>query len=479
LDRAICLGEAAGGGALLLFEMPTGPHHPVACVSRPGSGADLAQWNGDWLRSQASIRELYGSCGPVRIDESLRPELARGSDTLGDTAPAVLIPLLEGRRQVAGFLQLSSLQRGGFTDERVRRVLSMAIQVVPAINRALLLDNLRTTGLDESLVGTSPALVKLERELKNLARFCDEPVMIRGERGTGKDLLARALHCWSRRRGGPFVPVLASALTETLIADDLFGHEKHAYTGAETLRAGRFQAAEGGCLFLDEVGDLPLTIQSVLLRVLERGELSRIGRDLPLRVNVRVFSATNRDLDQLMAQGSFRRDLFDRLGLLCLEVPPLRDRKEDIPRLVAFFLRNLCSRFERQTLMGRETDCSRCDPRSAVQCVRPEFFEALLQYDWPGNVRELKHAVTSIVARSPDDVLRFADLPAKIRSSVSAERTFTSGARTLDDVVRTHIERVLTLTNQNQTSAAKILGVPLSTMRHKMKRLHVSAKPGR
>ncbi len=421
------------------------------------------------------IRALYDTCLPVRLDYCLSP--ASGSHPAPGASSTVLVPVVEGTRQKLGFLQVCASGGRRIGDRHVAAVASLLALCTPAINRAILLDRFRASGLTETLIGTSPALLKLERELKNMARLCDEPVIVGGERGTGKELVARGIHCWSQRRDRPFVPVLASALTETLVADDLFGHEKNAYTGAATSRDGRLGAAEGGSVFLDEVGDLPLAVQSALLRVLESGELSRLGRDQPLRVDVRVIAATNKDLDRLMEEGEFRRDLFDRLGSLRLEVPPLRARREDIPKLAAFFLRKSCDRFERQTLMGSEILCQQCSSDSGVRCASPEFFAALQDYDWPGNIRELKHLIISTSVRAPDGVLGVRDLPDHIRLRDSDRPNPGLQSMKLDDVVRSHIKRVLEAAGHNQSQAARILGLPLSTLRHRMKMLGMPPKP--
>jgi len=223
-------------------------------------------------------------------------------------------------------------------------------------------------------------------------------VLVLGESGTGKELVARGIHALSPRRHRPFIAVNVAALPETLLESELFGHEKGAFTGAAALRKGFFELANGGSIFLDEIGEMPLSTQTKLLRVLEEREFRRVGGEELLRVDVRVIAATNRDLRQQVAHGEFRRDLYHRLNVLRIDLPALRERQADIPRLIERFIREFSAQHERP-FVG----------------IDPEAVRLLVEYDWPGNVRELRNLVESMVVLAPGRVIRPEDIPAEVR----------------------------------------------------------------
>jgi len=225
-------------------------------------------------------------------------------------------------------------------------------------------------------------------------------VLILGESGTGKELVARGIHALSPRRHRPFIAVNVAALTETLLESELFGHEKGAFTGASSLRKGFFELANGGTIFLDEIGEMPLSTQTKLLRVLEEREFRRVGGEDVLRVDVRVLAATNRDLREQVPTGQFRRDLYHRLNVLRIDLPALRERRADIPRLIDRFIREFSAEHERP-FMG----------------IDPEAVRVLVEYDWPGNVRELRNLIESMVVLAPGRVIRPEDIPAEVRFS--------------------------------------------------------------
>lgn len=229
-------------------------------------------------------------------------------------------------------------------------------------------------------------------------------VLVRGESGTGKELIARALHEQSDRAAGPFVAVSCAALSETLLESELFGHEKNAFTGAATERKGRFELANGGTLFLDEIGDIPMPVQIKLLRVLQQREFERVGGSKTIKVDVRIVTATNADLEKLVKEDKFREDLYYRLHVIQIDVPPLRQRTEDIPPLVETFL----ARFSREN-------------GSAIRTVSPEAMQSLLEYPWPGNVRELENIMERCIVLSEPDAttLTFSALPGVIRDAAT------------------------------------------------------------
>ncbi len=246
------------------------------------------------------------------------------------------------------------------------------------------------------IIGSSPAIQEV---LERVAQYApvNSTVLIEGESGTGKELIARAIHDLSPRGGKPFIAVNCAALTETLLESELFGHEKGAFTGATGLRKGRFELADGGTLFLDEVGEMPASTQVKLLRVLEEREFMRVGGSSPIHVDVRVLAATNKDLGAAVEAGEFRRDLFYRLNVLHVRMPPLRERREDIPLLVHHFIQEFCRENDRR-FVGIEDD--------AMRIVQ--------NYDWPGNVRELRNFVESMLVLTPRAKIRPRDLPREI-----------------------------------------------------------------
>jgi transcriptional regulator with GAF, ATPase, and Fis domain len=247
------------------------------------------------------------------------------------------------------------------------------------------------------IVGESPALRRALRVLEKAAPT-DAPVLLLGESGTGKELFARALHALSPRRKGPFVAINCAALPETLLDSELFGHVRGAFTGAVADAIGKFEAAHGGTIFLDEVGDMSAALQAKLLRTLQEGEIQPVGSPRARRVDVRVVCATNRDLEELVRAGRFRQDLFFRLNVVALRLPPLRERREDLETLARHFL---------------ERDAR--DLRRPLAGFAPEALERLRAYDWPGNVRELRNAVRYAALLAPGPLVREADLPDFLR----------------------------------------------------------------
>jgi len=248
------------------------------------------------------------------------------------------------------------------------------------------------SGGDPPMVGTSPALRKLQATIGKVA-VTDAPVLITGESGTGKELAAVSIHQRSLRATGPFVPINCAALPKTLIASELFGHEKGAFTGADQRRIGRLQAADRGTVFLDEIGDLPMDLQAHLLRFLQESTIDRVGGTHPIKVDVRVIAATNVPLRKAVAEGRFREDLYFRLNVLTMEMPPLRERVEDIDPLVAHFV----AKFAREA--GK-----------AIQGLSPEAAQLMRRYSWPGNIRELIATIRRAVVMADESLIRPEDL---------------------------------------------------------------------
>jgi two-component system response regulator HydG len=305
----------------------------------------------------------------------------------------------------------------------------------------------------EGVVGNSPKMHDVIARLKAYAPT-RATVLILGESGTGKELAAKSLHTNSPRRAKPFVAMNCTALNENLLDDELFGHEPGAFTGADRLRKGRFEHANGGTLFLDEVGDMPLALQAKLLRVLENGEVYRVGSNDAIKVDVRLLSATNKDLDKLIEEGKFRRDLYFRLKVGTVILPPLRGRREDIPLLTSRFLKEFNARHGKN-----------------VGGIAEPLRRAFDRYDWPGNVRELRNTIESAVVQDFDDTLGLEDLPESdaLRRADGDRRGPVSGSseligRPLAEVERFFIERTLERTGGNREEAAKLLGIGERTL---------------
>jgi len=405
------------------------------------------------------------------------PAAGRGVPVLRDGCRSLArIPLLDGRR-CGGLLQLEAERPRAFTETLVANETNRATDALPAFYRALLRGRLEALSGPTAVIGVSPAFLALERTLRMVGTFSEGSVLITGERGSGKEWAAWAIHCLSRRRLAPFVPVLSSALTPTLLSDELFGHEKHAFTGAETARRGRFEEADGGSLFMDEIGDLDVSAQVLLMRALERGEVQTVGSDRPRNVDVRLLAATNVDLRAAIDQGRLRPDFYDRLCVLTVDVPPLRERREDIPLLARYFLRRQCRHgWRHHVLNDSGIGCQHCHVTWPSDCATPAFFAALQEYAWPGNVRELKHLMIRLVATIPEETLDIRHLPPHIteRGTLRSDDEVREPDLSLDGAIRRHIKSVLSRTGNNQSRAAGLLDLPLSTLRSKMKRLGIS-----
>jgi DNA-binding NtrC family response regulator len=299
----------------------------------------------------------------------------------------------------------------------------------------------------DELVGSSPGMKRV-MELIAMVAPTDATVLITGESGTGKELVARAIHAASPRRYMPFVVIHCGALTETLLESELFGHERGAFTGAQARKKGKFEVADGGSVFLDEISDVSLKTQTDLLRVLQEKEIVRVGATQPVRVDFRCVTATNRDLRALVTEGSFRPDLFYRLNVFSIELPPLRERREDIPLLADHFLRKYA------TAMNR-----------SVPRISEAAMDLLLSQPWPGNVRELENAVErALVICKGADIGEDGFPFQRIRDASEAE------GRTLEAMERAHIEKVLAETQWNLSQAARVLDIDRTTLYNKIRR---------
>jgi two-component system NtrC family response regulator len=320
-----------------------------------------------------------------------------------------------------------------------------------AENRALR-EELKSRHRIEGIIGESGQMVEVISLVQRVAAS-EATVLIRGESGTGKELIAKAIHYASPRAARPLVRVNCAALPENLLESELFGHEKGSFTGAIATRKGRFELADTGTLFLDEIGDLPLHLQAKLLRVLQEREFERVGSSQPIKVNVRILSATHRDLESLMRAGHFRDDLYYRLNVVTILVPPLRERRQDLPPLMDHFLELFAAK------NGKSL-------RGFSRAAR----DALLRYDYPGNVRELENLIERAVVLCRGDVIDRGDLPLMLDEPDAASEAPTQLTAAVEGLERRMIREALKRANGVQTRAAELLGVTERALRYKLKK---------
>jgi two-component system response regulator HydG len=366
--------------------------------------------------------------------------------------PDLIIIIMTGYASVETAVQ--ALKRGAYDyitkpidpDELVHLV-SKALEHKRATRELTRLrENLQELYPATELIGKSPPMKRV-MELIEMVAPTDTTVLITGESGTGKELVARAIHALSPRRYMPMVVIHCGALTETLLESELFGHERGAFTGAQYRKKGKFEVADGGTVFLDEISDISLKTQTDLLRVLQEKEIVRVGGTQPIRVDFRCIAATNKNLEDLVKAGTFRPDLYYRLNVFTIQLPPLRERREDIPLLAEHFLKKYALAMNRPV------------PR-----LTPEVVDLLLTYDWPGNVRELENAVERALVISRGAEIQPAHFPFQLQPHQAGN------SQTLEDVERAHIERVVRQCEGNLSRAARILGIDRSTLYSKLRR---------
>jgi transcriptional regulator with PAS, ATPase and Fis domain len=308
------------------------------------------------------------------------------------------------------------------------------------------------------MIGVSPPMQQVFELISNAAKS-DAPVIIYGESGTGKELVARAIHEVGIRKKKPYIKVSCAALNESLLESELFGHVKGAFTGAHRSREGRFEAATGGDIFLDEIGDLPLSTQIKLLRVLEEKVVERIGDHRPIKVDVRIISATNRDLANHIAKGEFREDFYYRINVIPIRVPPLRERVEDIPLLARSFFNRI------QLKSGK-----------MIQGISNEVLEVLMHYTWPGNVRELKSAFEFAFVSCQSETISIEHLPINILGQTDATQDKETPPVSLDDIRKKRLIIALEKAGGNQSEAARLLDISRTSVWNQMKRFNLRGR---
>ena len=370
---------------------------------------------------------------------------------LADVSPGLIVIIMTGYASVETAVQ--ALKTGAydyvtkpFDPDDIAHVVHNALSHRQAQQENVRLrETVAEVARPSELIGQSAGMQRIFEAIETVAPT-DATVLINGDSGTGKELVARAIHSASTRRYNPMVVIHCGALTETLLESELFGHEKGAFTGAQYRKKGKFEVAEGGTVFLDEIGDISLRMQTDMLRVLQEHQITRVGGNVPIQVDFRCIAATNKDLEKLIEEGKFRPDLFYRLNVFRIEIPPLRERRDDVPLLVDHFVRKFSMAMNKRIVR-----------------VAPDAMALLQQYDWPGNVRELENAVerAMVVAHEPE--LRIEDFTLKLRQN-------GAGSQTLDEIERVHILKVLEDCGGNQTRAAELLDIDRVTLYNKLKR---------
>ena len=438
-------------------------------------GGDLLQ-EGELIDAQGTIAAQVFRTGKPwvgRIEDVLESGLEVNPKWLELGFKVGCVLPLASRHRILGTLGLRRRDDTMYTDDEVNFLIQVANQIAVAVENALaygeirslkdklaeervyLRDEVRTERNFEEVVGKSTVLRRVLRNVETVAPT-DSTVLIYGETGTGKELVARAIHNLSPRRSKAFVKLNCAAIPTGLLESELFGHEKGAFTGAIAQRIGRFELADGGTIFLDEVGEIPLDLQTKLLRVLQEREFERLGSGRTLRTDARLIAATNRDLAALVEEKRFRADLFYRLNVFPVHMPPLHERPEDIPLLVRHFVEHYARRMKR-----------------AIETIPSETMEVLTRYRWPGNVRELQNLMERAVILSPGPVLHVPLGDLDVRATAGQPR---GPAQTLEEAERAHIVATLTDTNwvvAGARGAAVRLGMNRSTLQFRMKKLGI------
>jgi two-component system response regulator AtoC len=347
-----------------------------------------------------------------------------------------------------------------FTPEQVMLIVNRAVDKVRLVheNKRLKEDLLRKDNVSE-ILGVSSPIRELIKVINKVSRInCN--VLIQGESGTGKELTARALHFGSPRKDKPFISFNCGSFTEELISNELFGHEKGAFTGAESIKIGLLEAGQGGTVFLDEIGEMPLSMQVKLLRVIQEKKLLRVGGSRTVDLDIRVISATNKELENEIKAGRFREDLYFRLKVVKIRTPSLRERKEDIPLLIAHFLERYNALYNKR-----------------IKGFTKRALDVIKKYSFPGNVRELEHIVSSAVALGEGEWIDENELPEDL-GHLEVETVETSDFLSLHEQEQAHIIRVLEVTNYNKARAAKILAIPRTTLWRKIKKYGIRESLG-
>ncbi len=381
--------------------------------------------------------------------------------------PKLVMIMMTGFGSMEGAIE--AIQKGAFDYiskpfdlNKMLALVNKAVKHIQSLKKESTEDSSAPTLVERprSLIGSSPKIVEVYKTIAR-ATLSSSTVLIRGESGTGKELVALAIHSNSDRKAKKFVAVNCGALTETLLESELFGYMKGSFTGAQSDKKGLFEEANGGTLFLDEIGDITPGLQVKLLRVLQEGEIRPVGSNQQVKVNVRIVAATHRDLDQYVADGRFREDLYYRLKVIEIDIPPLRERKEDIPELAQVFLTKFSARLHKK-----------------ITAISKEGLQKLASYSWPGNVRELEHQIERAVALTSASVLSNDDFDLSEEGSRKSETNASSSglSHSLEDMEKEHILRVLKEVDYNKSRASEVLGIDRATLYRKAQKYGIALK---
>ena len=454
------VGEAAGESPIRTLIVDNDRAHALAVeeiLERIGYKCDLA------TSGPEGLKRVQDNVYDVVITDLVMNDVD-GMEILGHTKgllPECEVIMVTGHASVPKAVE--AMQQGAFnflekpiSSNRLRAVFERAVDAVRLRRQNLEL----TQRLDErfgfeGIIYVSDRMQVVIDRLKRIAPT-DATVLITGESGTGKELIAQAIHQNSPRKIKRMVPLNARAVAENLVESELFGHVKGAFTDAVTDRVGAFEYANGGTLFLDEVGDMPMSTQIKLLRVLEDHQITRVGDNKPIKVNVRLVSATNRSLEETVERGEFRRDLYYRIKVVTVQLPSLRERREDVMPLVDHFRKQFAKRHS-----------------NPIKNISPSVSRRLFSYDWPGNVRQLRNAVETMVVLDTDGILDVDDLPPELAEApepqtMSGEGPTSLVGQPLSEIERWAIEQTLKLTNGNREETARILGIGARTLYRKL-----------
>jgi len=383
-------------------------------------------------------------------------------DRVKKSWPSVEVIVITGQGSIA--TAVDAIKRGAyhyvtkpFTADEILHLVAQALERRQLVHRKERLEEelSQARGVHQ-LVGQSEPVQRI-RAVIQTAAGSEATVLIQGESGTGKEIIANAIHAQSKRSRGPLVKMNCAAVPETLLESELFGHEKGSFTGADRRRIGRFEQADGGTLFLDEVCEMHPRLQAKFLRALQEREIERLGSSTAIPVDVRIIAATNRDLQKALEEGVLREDLYYRLNVILLQVPPLRERMDDVPILAMHFLRKYAAR-----------------ESSAMTAISDEALNVLLSYSWPGNVRELENAIERAVVLGQGDRLRAQDLPAQVHRRADDQHPLVPAHLTLEEMEKLAIVQALRLTGGNKSEAAERLGIHRTSLYDKMRRYAIT-----
>ncbi len=381
---------------------------------------------------------------------------------LKDVCPDTDVVMISGHANLSMAVEATRAGAYDFLEKPLKKEKILLILQHLSEHRTLLsrFSDLQSSVKEEyRLIGDSPNIQKVLQGIHKIAPT-DSKVLITGESGVGKELVAYAIHQASLRKKGPFVKMNCAAIPENLTESELFGNEKGAFTGASDKRDGKFFHAHEGTLFLDEIGDMSIRVQTKVLRVLQDGEFQRVGGKDTIKVDVRIIAATNKKLGQLVDEGNFREDLYYRLNVLPIEVPPLRERQEDIPLLTEFFIQRFCQKNNRR-----------------VPQIETDVYSILKKYHWPGNIRELQNLVERLIILAEGNVITLKDLPDYLFKPPSALNEISPGSKTLNEVrkeaEREYIKQCLQITEGNISQTARLLGMERTNLHKKIKALGI------